>query len=212
MATSPLLWNWVAKGYAKSPVADEAAYQKKLAVTREHFRPDMDVMEFGCGTGTTAVSHAPHVRHIYGYDVSDKMLEIARSRAAEAGVKNVTFEKADIIDLDIPDARFDVVMGHSILHLLRSKHRAAVLAKVHRVLKPGGVFVSSTICIGESSGVLRAIPPVMRAIPFLPPVQTLTRQKLRGEIGGAGFTIEHDWAPGPTDALFLVARKGAKAA
>jgi cyclopropane fatty-acyl-phospholipid synthase-like methyltransferase len=69
MATSPLLWNWVAKGYAKSPVADEAAYQKKLAATREHFRPDMDVMEFGCGTGTTAVSHAPHVRHIYGYDV-----------------------------------------------------------------------------------------------------------------------------------------------
>jgi hypothetical protein len=67
-----LLWNWVAKGYARSPVADEAAYQKKLAITRAHFRPDMAVMEFGCGAGTTAVAHAPHVKHIHAHDVSEK--------------------------------------------------------------------------------------------------------------------------------------------
>jgi ubiquinone/menaquinone biosynthesis C-methylase UbiE len=208
MATSPLLWNWIAKGYARSPVQDEDAYQKKLSVTRSYFRPDMEVMEFGCGTGTTAVSHAPYVKSIVGYDVSDKMLEIARSHAKAAGAANVTFERADIIDLDLPDSRFDVVMGHSILHLLKPKHRSAVLAKVHRALKPGGVFVSSTICIADFPGAtFKMIPPLMRALPFMPPIQSLTRDELRRAITGAGFTIEHDWAPRQKAALFLVARK-----
>jgi len=210
MATSPLLWNWIAKGYARSPVPDEADYRKKLAVTQTYFRPDMEVMEFGCGTGTTAVAHAPHVKHIHGYDVSEKMLEIARSRASEAGVTNATFERADIIDLALPEARFDVVMAHSILHLLRPKDRETVLAKVRRVLKPGGVFVSSTICIADfPGGVVKLLPPIMRALPLMPPVQSLTRDELRAAITGAGFTIEHDWAPRQKAALFLVARKAA---
>lgn len=208
MATSSFLWNRVAKGYAKSPVADEAGYQKKLAVTRTYFRPDMEVMEFGCGTGTTAVAHAPHVKHIVGYDVSEKMLEIARSRAQAAGAGNVTFERADIIDLDLPESRFDAVMAHSILHLLKPKHRTAVLAKVHRVLKPGGVFVSSTICIADfPGGMFKIIPPLVRVLPFMPPIQSLRRDELRSAIAGAGFTIEHDWAPREMAALFLIARK-----
>jgi ubiquinone/menaquinone biosynthesis C-methylase UbiE len=208
MATSPLLWNWIAKGYARTPVVDEAGYQKKLAVTRSYFRPDMEVMEFGCGTGTTAVSHAPYVKHIVGYDVSDKMLEIASSRAKAAGATNVTFERADIIELNLPDARFDAVMAHSVLHLLKPRHRSAVLAKVHRLLKPGGVFVSSTICIADfPGGMLKIIPAIMRALPFMPPIQSLTRDQLRNAITGAGFTIEHDWAPRQKAALFLVARK-----
>jgi ubiquinone/menaquinone biosynthesis C-methylase UbiE len=210
MATSPLLWNFFAKGYAKSPVPDEASYQKKLTVTRTYFRPDSEVMEFGCGTGATAVSHASYVKHIVAYDVSEKMLEIARSRARDAGAANVAFERADIIDLDLPPSRFDVVMGHSILHLLKPKHRTAVLAKVHRVLKPGGVFISSTTCIADfPASVYKVLPPIMRVLPLMPPIQSLTRDELRGAITGAGLTIEHDWAPNEKSALFLVARKNA---
>jgi ubiquinone/menaquinone biosynthesis C-methylase UbiE len=207
MATSAFFWNRLAKGYAKLPVTDESAYRHKLEVTRTYLKPDSEVMEFGCGTGTTAVSHAPFVRHVHGYDISGKMLEIARSRAVAAGVSNVTFERADIIDLDLPDGRFDVVMGHSILHLLRPKARTATLAKVRRLLRPGGVFVSSTICIGEMGGTAKAMMAVMRSLPLLPPVQALIRDRLRSEITSAGFGLEHDWAPDPKAALFLVARR-----
>ena len=83
MATSPLLSDLTAKAYAKAPVGDVESYEKKLAVTQTYFRPDMDVMEFGCGPGTTAVRHAPHVRHIQAYDISTKMLEIAQARESE---------------------------------------------------------------------------------------------------------------------------------
>ena len=57
-------WDRHAERYAKSPVADEASYQKKLQVTREYLRPDMEILEFGCGTGSTAITHAPYVKHI----------------------------------------------------------------------------------------------------------------------------------------------------
>jgi ubiquinone/menaquinone biosynthesis C-methylase UbiE len=207
MGTSAFFWNRIAKGYASSPVADAAAYQHKLEVTRTYLTPASEVMEFGCGTGTTAVSHAPFARRITGYDVSENMLAIARARAAEAGATNVTFEKADIADLELPDAAFDVVMGHSILHLLRPKTRRSVLAKVYRVLKPGGVFVSSTVCIGDMrGGLLRILPPIMRVLPLMPPVQTLTREGLRREITDAGFTIAYDWKTDTQPVLFAVAR------
>jgi cyclopropane fatty-acyl-phospholipid synthase-like methyltransferase len=53
-------WSKIAEKYAAAPVPSEEIYQKKLAVTRKYLRPDMEVLEFGCGTGTTALAHAAY--------------------------------------------------------------------------------------------------------------------------------------------------------
>ncbi len=139
-------WDRHAKGYAKRPVAGEAAYQRKLKVTQDYLTLDMKVLELGCGTGTTALIHAPFVKHITCIDISRNMLEIARAKAESGNVKNVTFQQSSVYGLETSDSSYDVVMGHSILHLLENKE--AVIARVHRMLKPGGVFVSSTACLG----------------------------------------------------------------
>ena len=73
MDQSAKFWYKIAERYSKQPIADEAAYQKKLQVTREYFRPDMEVLEFGCGTGSTAIFHAPYVKHIQAIDILSKM-------------------------------------------------------------------------------------------------------------------------------------------
>ena len=65
-------------------MADQAAYERKLAITRECLNPDAQVLELGCGTGSTAIAHAPYVRHIRATDVSSRMIEIARSKAEVA--------------------------------------------------------------------------------------------------------------------------------
>ncbi|NQU58582.1 MAG: class I SAM-dependent methyltransferase, partial [Rhodospirillales bacterium] len=110
-------WDRHAQRYAKSPVEDEAAYQKKLKVTQDYLKPDMEVLEFGCGTGTTSIFHAPFVRHTRAIDISKEMLGIAQAKAESAIVKNITFEQASIDELNAVDATYDAVMGHSILHL-----------------------------------------------------------------------------------------------
>ena len=198
-------WDRHAAGYAKKPVSDEAAYQKKLQITRDYFRPDMEVLEFGCGTGSTALVHAPYVKSIFAIDISPKMIEIARGKAQAAGVDNVTFEVATIEDFDAPDGSFDVVMGHSILHLLADKD--AAVAKVHRLLKPGGIFVSSTVCLGDRMAWFKLIAPIGRFLGFFPLVKVITAKDVEESIVAAGFAIDHQWKPGKGISIFIVAKK-----
>lgn len=198
-------WDWMAERYARSPVADEASYQKKLEVTREYLRPDMEVWEFGCGTGSTALVHAPMVKHIRATDISTKMIEIARAKAAAADIENVDFEVADVDDLEIAGESLDAVMGHSILHLLRDKD--AVIHKVYRTLKPGGVFVTSTVCIGDTMKWFKLLEPLGRVFGALPVLDVFTRQDLVDSLVRAGFEINHQWQPGKGKAVFIVAKK-----
>src|SRR5690606_20058675 len=117
MAPSPRFWNRIARRYARQPVADEAAYQRKLEVTRGFLRPGMEVLEFGAGTGSTSLTRAPLVGHITAIDYSPAMIEIAREKARAAGVENVRFEVSTIEDWQAAEHSYDAVFGNSILHL-----------------------------------------------------------------------------------------------
>lgn len=141
------IWDRFAKGYAKKPIENEVAYQHKLDTTRKLLRPDMNVLEFGCGTGGTAILHAPFVKQIHAIDISAKMLEFANTKFDKSDVPNVTFERAGIDEFEAPDETYDVVFGMSILHLLADKE--AVISKVYKMLKPGGLFSSPALCVQE---------------------------------------------------------------
>ena len=205
MNESAKFWDKIAKRYAKSPIADEAAYQKKLEVTRDYFQPDMQVLEIGCGTGGTAMSHAPYVKHIRATDISSKMIDIAKKKANESGVDNVTFECSGIAELKVPDQSLDAVLGMSILHLLENKE--AVIARIHQMLKPGGVFVSSTTCLSGMMRVFKIILPIGRWLGLLPLVKFFTSEALVDSLTHAGFEIEHLWQPKKDAAVFIVAKK-----
>ena len=207
MAEASGFWNKLANRYAASPIADEAAYETKLEVTRKLLRPDMRLLEFGCGTGGTAIRHAPHVAHIRAIDFSENMLEFARTRAREAGVENVTFELGDITTLPIRDERYDMVLGLSILHLLEDVD--AVIAKVREMLVPGGYFVTSTACMNDLMPWLKYVAPLGKAIGKLPHLTFMGADELVGKFETAGFTIVHRWQPSKKAALFLIAQKPA---
>ena len=122
MTQTPRIWNWIAKRYAKSPVKNEIVYQKKLQVTQEYFKPNMKVLEFGCGTGSTAIAHASYVNHILATDFSENMLEIAREKARLSGIENITFELTTIENLEAASKSFNAVLGLNILHLVKHLH------------------------------------------------------------------------------------------
>lgn len=204
---STLLFDLTAKSYARAPIRDQAAYEQKLAITRSYLRPDMRVLEVGCGTGSTAIAHAPHVFHIDAYDASANLLEIARSRVAEAGVANISLTKADITRHPFPDAAYDVAMAHSVLHLLADKE--AMLSRLFQTLKPGGALVASTVCLEEIKGGWKLFVHASRFLPLTPAIRVFGKDELRRSFRNAGFEIEHDWAPNDEAVLFLVARKPA---
>ncbi len=207
MAESDRFWDKTAERYAKSPVSDEATYQKKLAETQSFFTPNMCILEFGCGTGTTAVHHAPHVQHIDAIDISENMLEIGRGKARVAGVGNITFTRGTLTEFNADTASLDVVLGLNVIHLLPD--RQAVIAEVARILKPGGIFVSSTVCLGHSYlRFIKLVVPLGKLLGLMPDVFVLTEAELASEVTRAGFVIERQWHHGKNGiAVFMVARK-----
>lgn len=198
-------WDRHAAGYAKRPVPDETAYRRKLEITRGYLTPDMDVLEFGCGTGSTALALGPSVRHIRATDMSGNMIAIARDKAAAAGLANATFERVAIEDIDAPDESYDAILGHSILHLVAD--RRAAIAHVSRLLKPGGVFISSTACLRGAMPGLRLAVTIGHFFGLLPAVAFFTVADLEADMTGAGFVIDRKWQPGPKKAVFIIAKK-----
>ncbi|MEX0624730.1 MAG: class I SAM-dependent methyltransferase, partial [Saccharospirillum sp.] len=136
MNTTAKFWDKLAPRYAAMPIADEAGYQKKLEITRQYLQPNSEVLELGCGTGSTAVLHAPNVKHYLAVDCSSGMLDLARTKAKDAGVGNLDFEQATVDEFRSPEIRFDAVLALSLLHLLEDKE--AVISRIHGFLKPGG--------------------------------------------------------------------------
>lgn len=205
MDRSARFWDRIAKRYAKQPIEDEAAYQKKLQVTQDYLRPDMAVLEFGCGTGSTAIVHAPHVQHIDAIDISARMIAIAQGKGQAGGISNVSFQQAGIEDYDAAPDSLDAVLGLSILHLLKDKE--AAIDKVHRLLKPGGIFASSTACLGDSMAFIKWIAPVGEFLGLMPLVKVFTEKELQDSITAAGFEIDYQWQPARGKAVFIVAKK-----
>jgi len=204
---SKRFWDKVAERYSKRPVVDEAAYQKKLKLTREYFRPNMDVLEFGCGTGSTAIAHAPYVNHIHAIDISSKMIEIAQDKADAENIENVTFEQSTIEELGAAGQFLDAILGLSILHLLDNKEE--VIARVHRMLKPGGIFVTSTMCLGDTMKFLKFIAPIGRFFGLMPLVKVFKAQELEDSLTDAGFEVDYQWQSDKGKAVFIVAKKAA---
>lgn len=205
MDQSAKFWDKIAERYSKQPIADEAAYQKKLQVTRDYFRPDMAVLEFGCGTGSTAITHAPYVNHIQAIDMSSKMIEIAQRKADAKHVENIAFERSTIDAFRVPDQSFDAVLGLSILHLLENKE--SVINRVHKMLKPGGIFVTSTACLGDSMKFFKLVAPIGKCLGLMPLVKVFTTRELVASLTEAGFAIDYQWQPGKNTGVFIVAKK-----
>jgi len=200
-------WDGTAEKYSKQPIANQKAYEIKLDLTREYFTPDSQVLEFGCGTGSTAILHAPFVKHIDAIDVSPEMIRIAQDKLGPSGIQNVTFRVADMDGFQATPESYDAVLGLNILHLLDD--RMAAMREVYKALKPGGHFVSSTACLREKLlfTLMDPLFPLMHALGQWPKVYRLSAARLQRDMEEIGFKTVHYWQPDNGMAVFMVGQK-----
>lgn len=202
-------WNQIAAKYAAQPVKDAAAFDRKKAITREQLRPDSTVVEFGCGTGSLALELSRHAGHIHALDVSAELIRIAEAKQAIQGVTNVSFHTGtlDALRPQLP-AQVDAVWAYSILHLVDD--RVASLRAAFELLKPGGTFISSNVCLAGTWVPYASIIGVMRWFGKAPRVYCYDRKNILRELRDAGFVDVEEKDVGTSGLVaFLVAKKPA---
>ncbi len=201
-------WDRMAARYAARSIGNVEAYERTLARTADWLTREDRVVEFGCGTGTTALRLADAVGQLDATDFSAAMIAIAAKKAEDAGVGNVRFRRADVFDAEAVAGPYDAALAFNFLQLMPDLDMA--LAAVARRVRPGGLFISKSICLGESGlGAMRLAVRGLKAVGVLPPIRFLTIARLEAAVEAAGFEIlERGLYPERPPSRFLVARKG----
>lgn len=121
---------------------DMAAKVARAIVRRAGLRPEMDLLDLGCGTGLLALALLPHVRSVTGADASRGMLDVLQAKIDAAGLAKMRTLLFDS-DRDEPDGpAFDVVTMNLVLHHLEDVERAITTCR--KMLRPRGI-----VCIAD---------------------------------------------------------------
>lgn len=199
-------WNRIAAKYAKNPIKDMNAYEYTLGRTRSYLSKDDNVLELGCGTGSTALLLAEHVTHITATDLSSSMIDIAREKATAQKIANVEFIKMEVAGLGRSSDEFDVVMAFNLFHLLETPEKSIV--ELTACIKQGGLFISKTPCLAGKAWLFVPMIKVMQLFGKAPFVGFISVDRMDRIVENAGFEIlEKEDYPNSPPNHYIVARK-----
>ena len=133
------------------------------------------------------------------------MIENANIKSESQKILNIKYTHATIFDDRLVKGSFDVILAFYILHLIKDSHR--VLNRIHELLKPDGLLISTTPCMGEKP-FLNAAFSVFGKIGVIPEIKPFKKHDLENLITRANFNlIESESLYKASNQRFIVAKK-----
>ncbi|MEL6348975.1 MAG: class I SAM-dependent methyltransferase [Myxococcota bacterium] len=207
-------WDASADNYDRTEERFEAIHRRSRENARRHVKPTDVVLDYGCGTGTTACDLAPRVKSVHGIDISSKMVDLAQQKAREGGIGNATFARVDIFDGSFEAESFDVILAFNILHTIPDPQ--ASIRRMHALLKPNGVMISVTPAFRDRSSLLGFLQIMLvRTLCLLGvisiPIRSVSRSDLEQLVQQSGgfIIIDDESIFRGTSSHFMVAQKAA---
>lgn len=145
MTKAEAFWDNSAAKFDQTEERFASIHRRSRERAREHLNKTDLVLDYGCGTGTTACELSPDVKNIEAIDTSSKMIALAKAKAGAANLENISFAQGDIIHGDYAIESFDAILAFNMLHTVPDT--CAVVRRVYELLKPGGLFITVTPCL-----------------------------------------------------------------
>ena len=155
MEKSEGFWDKASKNYDKTEERFEYIHSKSRKKAKKYLNVSDIVLDYGCGTGTTACELASQVKEIHALDISSKMIEIAKKKAALSAIENANFVQTDIFDKRYKRESFDLILAFNMLHTVGDVHK--IMRRIYELLKPEGLFISITPCLQEKMSFIVSI-------------------------------------------------------
>ncbi len=211
MNAAEKFWNSSAKNYDRTEERFEYIHRRSRENAKRLLEAADVVLDYGCGTGTTACELADQVKEIQAIDISSSMIEIANDKAIASDIKNVSFKQGDIFDDGYSEASFDAILAFNILHTVPNPQD--VMRRIHDLLKPDGLIISVTPCLRDKMsflvGVQIKLVRLLCRVGVIPiPIRRVKSTEVVSLVENGGFKItETDKIYQGASSCFLAARK-----
>lgn len=199
-------WDKQANKYDKTEKKFEQNYIKAVANTKKHLSANDIVLDYGCGTGTSTNELTGCVKQIYANDISSRMIEVAKAKAAELGIDNINYANTTIFDEGYEKESFDTVLAFNVLHLVKDVQE--VMQRINELLKPQGLFISTTACLGQKKTFLGILAFIFTKLRIIPYIKLFKITELENLIANGNFqVVETETLSNSPTNQFIVAKK-----
>ena len=148
-------WDKVSNKFDKRSKKLDQTEIKTLENTKKYLNVNDIALDYGCGIGTMDIEIADNVKKIHGIDISSKMIDVAKRKAAERKIENIHFAQSTIFNERYKRESFDVILAFNILHFLEDTQK--VMTWINELLKPKGLLISVTPCLGEKKSFMNIV-------------------------------------------------------
>jgi 2-polyprenyl-3-methyl-5-hydroxy-6-metoxy-1,4-benzoquinol methylase len=172
---------------SKSKPESNQTASKVIESSKEFLEKGNYVLDFGCGSGAITNKLSKVAKSIDAIDISSGMLEFAKKQAEKDSIANINYIQASIFDERFEDEKYDAILAFNVLHYIEDLPR--LIERINTLLKPNGIFVSSTACLKEKRSLVGYLVLLLTKIGMMPKIFFYKKNELEALITNGNFEM-----------------------